>query len=93
MDRLISTSDSAEQYQHGRYTVIADAIQGERGQWRPRIEVSADGEPVTLDAPDSIGPYWATRDEAIRAGLERARYLLDKRDGVIDGRNPGRRGM
>jgi hypothetical protein len=47
--------------------------------------------PVALDAPPDVGPYWATREEALRAGVERARHLLDLRDGrPLDQRNPAR---
>jgi hypothetical protein len=91
MEKLFPPDGSAERYEHNGYMIVAEATQVERGQWLPRISVTRDGEPVPLEAPETVGPYWATREEAIRDGLERARHLLDLRDRVpLDARNPAR---
>ena len=32
-----------------------------------------------VSVPEPAGPDWKTEDEALRAGVERGRYLVDKR--------------
>ncbi|SIT35926.1 conserved hypothetical protein [Paraburkholderia piptadeniae] len=88
-----STSSADDQWHeyHG-YTVTVGATSRDGENWLPAIDVERDGRRVELDAPGSAVPYWATRAEALRAGIERARYLLDGRDGLLDERNPGCRG-
>lgn len=91
MDKWITTDGPAERYEHHGYTILVDATEDGPEQWMPRIEVSRDGQPVPLVAPESIDPFWATREEAIREGLERARFLLDRRDeALLELRNPAR---
>jgi hypothetical protein len=91
MNESFETSGSSERCEYRGYEINVDATRGERDQWMPSIQVTRDGEPVDIEAPESIGPYWSTREEAVRAGIERARYLLDRRDGTpLDARNPAR---
>lgn len=91
MEKLFPSDGLSERYEHNGYMIVADATQGERGQWLARISVTRDGEPVQLEAPETVAPYWSTRQEAIRDGLERARHLLDLRDRTpLDMRNPAR---
>ncbi|WP_116141898.1 DUF6566 family protein [Trinickia diaoshuihuensis] len=91
MDQTLGSDDEFRCYEYRGYNVTVSAEQGEREQWLPNIEVTREGQPVELDAPEGTGPYWATRREALQAGLERARYLLDKRDRTpLDLRNPAR---
>ena len=40
---------------------------------------AADGARIELYVPESTPQEWPTEDEALRAGSERGRYLVDKR--------------
>ncbi|MEM5438611.1 DUF6566 family protein [Paraburkholderia diazotrophica] len=91
MNPSTSSADGACYEYHG-YTVTVGATSQDGENWLPAIDVERNGQRVDLDAPESAVPFWATRAEALRAGIERARYLLDRRDGLLDDRNPGRRG-
>jgi len=90
MNTSMSWLDQAEHYEYRGYTMLADATQNGGDQWLPQVQVMRDGQPVELDASESVSPYWATRAEAIRAGIEHARLWLDKRDGILNLRNPAR---
>jgi hypothetical protein len=91
MNELRPSDDETQRFEYRGYTVTVDAKRGEREQWTPCIDVERGGQAVQLNPPESTGPYWATRREALQAGLERARDLLDKRDGIpLDLRNPAR---
>jgi hypothetical protein len=79
-----------QQLEHRGYHVHVSANRDELGSWKARLDISRDGGRLDIDEPESIGPYWTTRQEAIRAGIERARYLLDRRDGLLQERNPAR---
>lgn len=37
------------------------------------------GARIELMVPEAVAPEWLTEVEALRAGLERGRYLVDKR--------------
>jgi len=80
-----------QQLEHRGYLVRVIAHRDELGSYKARLDIRRDGSRVDIDEPESIGPYWTTRQEAIRAGVERARYLLDRRDGLPQERNPARR--
>jgi hypothetical protein len=43
---------------------------------------------VELEALAGAGPFWSTPEEAVRAGIERAVYLLNNRDGLLTLVNP-----
>lgn len=91
MSSLSHSDESPREYfEYRGYNVTIYAKRNDRDNWRAVIDVERDGQPVQLDEPESIGPFWETREEAQRAGLERARYLLDQLDGVLDLRNPAR---
>jgi hypothetical protein len=77
-----------QQLEHRGYHVRVSANRDELGSWKARLDISRNGSRIDIDEPESIGPYWTTRQEAIRAGIERARYLLDRRDGMTQGRRP-----
>ncbi|EGD03353.1 hypothetical protein B1M_16820 [Burkholderia sp. TJI49] len=49
------------------------------GAWRDEVQVYVDGARIELTVPAADGPDWMTEDEALRAGVERGRYLIDKR--------------
>ncbi|KAB0655581.1 hypothetical protein LGM71_26430 [Burkholderia sp. AU33545] len=50
-----------------------------RGAWDDEVQVYVDGARIELSVPEPAGPEWKTEDEALRAGVERGRYLVDKR--------------
>jgi hypothetical protein len=79
-----------QQLEHRGYQVRVSAHRDELGSFKARLDIHRDGRRVDIDEPESIGPYWTTRQEAVRAGIERARYLLDRRDGLLQERNPAR---
>jgi hypothetical protein len=85
-----SDESPRERLEYRGYVVTVYTTRNDRDNWRAVIEVERDGHPMQLDEPEDVGPFWETREEAQRAGLERARYLLDRRDGVLDLRNPAR---
>ncbi|KVV38912.1 citramalate synthase [Burkholderia territorii] len=55
------------------------ARRNERGAWSDEVQVYVDGARIELHVPEPVGPEWLTEDEALRAGVERGRYLVDKR--------------
>lgn len=79
-----------ERFVYRGYRVIVHTQRNERNSWLAVIDVERDGQPVQLEVPETVVPFWSTREEAQRAGIERARYLLDQRDGVLALRNPAR---
>ncbi|MBM2769806.1 DUF6566 family protein [Burkholderia anthina] len=50
-----------------------------RGTWGDEVQVYVDGARIELYVPESTPQEWPTEDEALRAGSERGRYLVDKR--------------
>lgn len=73
------------------YTVTVDAATDDGENWRSIVRVDKDGEVVSLPDDEVPETFWVHRAEALRAGGERARYLLERRDGLLDARNPARR--
>lgn len=92
MEANAPTNGSNDHLTYRGYQISVTAHQGPLKQWTAQISVSREGASINLDEPESIGPFWSTPQEAVRDGVERARYLLDRRDGVLDGRNPARPG-
>ncbi|KVE36384.1 DUF6566 family protein [Burkholderia sp. TSV86] len=50
-----------------------------RGAWADEVQVYVGGARIELVVPEPANPEWLTEDEALRAGVERGRYLVDKR--------------
>lgn len=63
---------------HVRVTAQRNA----RGAWVPQVQITRDRDPVQFDMPQEATPEWLTADEAVRAGLERARLLIERRQGA-----------
>ncbi|WP_176051046.1 DUF6566 family protein [Burkholderia sp. BCC1644] len=55
------------------------ARRNDSGAWRDEVQVFVRGERIELAAPPAAGPEWLTENEALLAGVERGRYLIDKR--------------
>lgn len=59
------------------HQVTVTAEQNLRGAWVPKITITVDGRHVSFDIPQDTTPEWLTQHEALRAGIERARYLIE----------------
>jgi hypothetical protein len=81
---------AAERLNHRGYDIVARPERNERGNWSASVEVTRDGARVALPEAEPTGPYWQTPQEALRAGVERAQYLLDRQDGLLERANPAR---
>jgi len=68
----------SESFSFGGYDVTVTTEQTQTGDWTPRIQASRDSRAVQLPNVETTGPNWATRDEALRAGVEQARRLIDR---------------
>jgi len=68
----------SEKFSFDGYDVTVTAEQISTGDWTPRIEAFRANVPVALPDVEPIGPNWATPDEAVRAGVEQARRLIDR---------------
>lgn len=55
------------------------AWRNESGAWCDEVQVYVRGAPIEIVTPAAAGPEWLTENEALRAGVERGRYLIDKR--------------
>ncbi|EKS9793697.1 MULTISPECIES: DUF6566 family protein [Burkholderia] len=56
------------------------ARRNDSGAWRDEVQVYVGGERIELGASAAAdGPTWTTENEALLAGVERGRYLIDKR--------------
>ncbi|MCA3781802.1 MAG: hypothetical protein IOC39_07225 [Burkholderia sp.] len=55
------------------------ARRNESGAWRDEVQVYVRGARIELVTPAAAGPEWLTENEALLAGVERGRYLIDKR--------------
>ncbi|MCG1055640.1 hypothetical protein KQH49_12170 [Mycetohabitans sp. B5] len=62
--------------------VTVTAQRNARGAWVSQVQITRDGNPVQFDMPQEATPEWLTADEAMRAGLERARLLIERRRGA-----------
>lgn len=49
-----------------------------RGAWIPEIAALFEGRPMELSNVQPVTPEWLTEDEALRAGIEHGRYLVDR---------------
>jgi hypothetical protein len=64
---------------HG-YLVSVDADTNEFGAWLPRVAVTHRSRPVALPEIEPVQPEWLTRAEALRAGIEYAKLLIDRHE-------------
>ncbi|UVE70452.1 hypothetical protein L2Y90_32035 (plasmid) [Burkholderia pyrrocinia] len=55
------------------------AWRNDSGAWRDEVQVYVGGARIELVEPAPAGAEWLTENEALRAGVERGRYLIDKR--------------
>lgn len=55
------------------------ARRNDRGAWRDEVQVYVGGDRIELGTPAAARSDWPTESEALLAGIERGRYLIDKR--------------
>jgi hypothetical protein len=60
------------------YDARVTTRQVETGDWTSDISVTRGGQAVRLPQVEPVGPNWRTEDEALRAGVEQARRLIDR---------------
>jgi len=63
---------------HRGVDVTVSARQNPQGAWVDVIVASQAGKPFALPDAQPITPEWLTREEALRAGVERACFLIDR---------------
>jgi hypothetical protein len=68
---------SKETFMHGKYVVSVEAKQSERDGWYPDITLVKDGVIVLGPQPETTYLEWATEAEALRAGIEQGRGLVN----------------
>jgi len=61
------------------HEILVWARRDENGAWRDEVQVYVGGARIERAAPEPVGPEWLTELEALRAGVERGRHLIDKR--------------
>ncbi|QXE07182.1 hypothetical protein BJG93_35125 [Paraburkholderia sprentiae WSM5005] len=74
--------------QHAMHDVYRGALitvtahQNARDAWIADVSISRDGRPMDLPAGlanvEPVTPEWLTEAEALRAGIEHGRYLIDR---------------
>lgn len=75
---------------HRGVLITVSAKQNERGAWLAEIAASRGGERFVLPDAEPATPEWLTEAEALRAGVERARYLVDRSMPSADPFDPSR---
>ncbi|MFM0436843.1 hypothetical protein PQQ84_10290 [Paraburkholderia strydomiana] len=61
-----------------RRQIVVSAKQNDRGAWVAQIGASVDGKPFALPDVEPVTPEWTTQAEALRDGVERGCYLVDR---------------
>jgi hypothetical protein len=67
---------------HRGALITVSAHQNARGAWIADVSISRDGQPLEIPANlanvEPVTPEWLTEAEALRAGIEQGRYLIDR---------------
>ncbi|CAG9207256.1 DUF6566 family protein [Burkholderia gladioli] len=53
------------------------ATRNARGGWTPEIAMFRNGLLIEPPLPETVEPEWLTEQEAVRDGIERARFFID----------------
>ncbi|WP_250535870.1 DUF6566 family protein [Caballeronia sp. AZ10_KS36] len=69
---------TSESFSFKGYDVTVTIQQNDTGDWVPQIAALRNGAPADLPDVEPTGPSWATRAEALRAGVERAHRLIER---------------
>ncbi|WLE61460.1 hypothetical protein GIY62_28770 [Burkholderia plantarii] len=60
------------------HVIAVTAHRNERGAWVPSVTLTREGAPVGRPLPEPVDPEWLTEEEAVRAGIERGRFAVDR---------------
>ncbi|MFM0195074.1 hypothetical protein PQQ65_18430 [Paraburkholderia strydomiana] len=71
-------SDGTLRVTHRGVQIVVSAKQNDRGAWVAQIGASVDGKPFALPDVEPVTPEWTTQAEALRDGVERGCYLVDR---------------
>jgi hypothetical protein len=71
-------SDGTMRVTHRGVDLVVSASQNDRGAWLPEIAASQDGKPFALADVGTVTPEWTTQAEALRDGVERGCYLVER---------------
>ncbi|MBB5415913.1 hypothetical protein QF000_006872 [Paraburkholderia atlantica] len=67
---------------HRGALITVTAHRNSRGAWIADVSISRDGRPMEIPANlanvEPVTPEWLTEAEALRAGIEQGRYLIDR---------------
>lgn len=67
---------------HRGALITVTAHQNARGAWLADVSISFEGRPMEIPADlanaQPVTPEWLTESEALRAGIEQGRYLIDR---------------
>ncbi|MGF6610023.1 hypothetical protein OKW45_004945 [Paraburkholderia sp. WSM4175] len=67
---------------HRGALITVTAHRNSRGAWIADVSISREGRPLELPANlanvEPVTPEWLTEAEALRAGIEQGRYLIDR---------------
>jgi hypothetical protein len=58
--------------------VTVSAQRNEQNNWVPATSAATEGRDVKLPDIETTSPSWGTHREALRAGVEQARRLIDR---------------
>jgi hypothetical protein len=75
---LQTQSDGTMRVTHRGVDIVVSAKQNDRGAWVARIDASVDGKPFALPDAEPVTPEWTTHAEALRDGVERGCYLVER---------------
>jgi hypothetical protein len=67
-----------EKFNFQGHSVTVTAVPNESGDWRSDIAMIRGAIPVSLQGIPMYSPTWLTPEEAVRAGVEEARRLIDR---------------
>ncbi|WP_027798599.1 DUF6566 family protein [Paraburkholderia dilworthii] len=63
---------------HRGVDIVVSAKQNDRGAWVAQIAASVNDKPFALPDVEPVTPEWTTRAEALRDGVERGCYLVER---------------
>ncbi|MGF6807179.1 hypothetical protein OKW30_002305 [Paraburkholderia sp. Clong3] len=67
---------------HRGALITVTAHRNSRGAWIADVSISREGRPLEIPANlanvEPVTPEWLTEAEALRAGVEQGRYLIDR---------------
>jgi hypothetical protein len=77
-ERADNARDHAMHTTYRGVLISVTATQNERGAWLSHISAAREGQPLSLPHAEPPTPEWLTESEALRAGIERGRFLIDR---------------